>query len=201
MLAEAGRDEDAEQLVHIPSPSPGRGERGVFRLRRPRFLEERSLTPAERGSVMHLVMQHMPLTGPHGEDDVLAVVESMTARHLLTPAQAAAVDCAGIAAFFAGSLGRRLAGARWVKREVPFSRTVPAGRIRPDAAHAAAAADEPVLIQGVIDCLFEDEDGLVLIDYDDRIFGGDAEAAAGRHRFQLELYAESIGSILRPQSR
>jgi len=174
------------------------GEASAFRLRRPRFLEERSLTPAERGTAAHLVMQHVPAAGPHGEEDILVLVRSMVERRLLTPAQAEAVDPAAIAAFFAGELGRRLAAARRVMREVPFSRMLPAGRIRPDAADDPSAAGEPVLIQGVIDCLFEDGEGrLVLVDYKtDRIWNGDAEAAAERHRFQLELYAESIGEIL-----
>jgi len=174
------------------------GDASAFRLRRPRFLEERSLTPAERGTAAHLVMQHAPAAGPHDEDDVRALVRSMAERQLLTPAQAEAADCAAIAAFFAGDLGRRLAAARRVMREVPFSRTVPAGRIRPELADDSSVAGEPVLIQGVIDCLFEDGEGrLVLLDYKtDRIRDGDVPAAAERHRFQLELYAESIGEIL-----
>jgi ATP-dependent helicase/nuclease subunit A len=198
MLAAAEADEEAEQASALPRPAAGGGEAPAFRLRRPRFLEERSLTPAERGTAAHLIMQHMPAAGPHGEDDVRALVRSMAERQLLTPAQAEAADCAAIAAFFAGDLGRRLAAARRVMREVPFSRTVPAGRIRPDVADDPCAAEEPVLIQGVIDCLFEDEEGrLVLVDYKtDRIWDGDVEAAAERHRFQLELYAESIGTVL-----
>lgn len=197
MLAAAEADEGAEQASALPRPASGGGEPPAFRLRRPRFLEERSLTPAERGTAAHLIMQHMPAAGPHGEEDVRDIVRSMVERQLLTPAQAEAVDCAVIAAFFAGELGRRLAAARRVMREVPFSRTVPAGRIRPDLA-GNPAAEEPVLIQGVIDCLFEDEEGrLVLVDYKtDRIWDGHVEAAAERHRFQLELYAESIGIIL-----
>lgn len=175
----------------------GGGEPASFRLRRPRFMEERDLTPAERGTAAHLVMQHVPAGGPHGEEDIRAVVRSMVERRLLTPAQAEAVDCAAIAAFFAGDPGKRLAAARRVMREVPFSRMVPAARIRPDVA-GGPAAEESVLVQGVVDCLFEDADGrLVLLDYKtDRIWDGDVLAAAERHRFQIELYAESIGEIL-----
>jgi helicase-exonuclease AddAB, AddA subunit, Firmicutes type len=198
MLADAEADGGEAPAAGLEHAAAGGGEASAFRLRRPRFLEERSMTPAERGTAAHLIMQHMPFDRPHGEDSVREVVRSMVERRLLTPAQAEAVDCAAIAAFFAGELGRRLAAARRVMREVPFSRTLPAGRIRPDAADDPAAAAEPVLIQGVIDCLFEDEGGrLVLVDYKtDRIWSGDVEAAAERHRFQLELYAESIGAIL-----
>jgi ATP-dependent helicase/nuclease subunit A len=203
LIDAAGAESDeapAADLPGIASPAapPGGSEAPAFRLRRPRFLEERSLTPAERGTAAHLVMQHAPVDGIRGEEDVRALVRSMVERRLLTPAQAEAIDCAAIAAFFAGDLGRRLAAARRVMREVPFSRTVPAGRVRPELADDPSAAGEPVLIQGVIDCLFEDGDGrLVLLDYKtDRVWNGDVESAAERHRFQIGLYAESVGEIL-----
>ncbi|MFD1952626.1 PD-(D/E)XK nuclease family protein [Paenibacillus thailandensis] len=53
------------------------------------------------------------------------------------------------------------------------------------------------MIQGVVDCLFEDEAGLVLLDYKtDRIYMKQWEQAAERHRFQLELYAEALEKVL-----
>jgi len=168
-----------------------------FRLRRPRFMEEKSLTPAERGTVSHLVMQHMPLDSALDEPAVKAVVARMVERKLLTSPQAEAVDAASIAAFYASELGTRLRQAQWSKRELPFSCALPAGRVHPLADAADAVREEPVLIQGVVDCLFEDEQGLVLLDYKtDRIAGSDWDRAAERHRFQLELYAEAVGRIL-----
>lgn len=197
LLAEG--QEDALPLAGTESAASAEagGQSFTFRLRRPRFLEEKKLTAAERGTINHLVMQHIPLDRPHDEQAVRELLEGMKAKAMLTAAQAETVDAASIAAFFVSELGSRLLAARWVKREVPFSRTVPAERVHPQAAADPAAAAEPVLIQGVIDCLFEDEHGLVLLDYKtDRIIREDWEAAAERHRFQLELYAESVGAIL-----
>ena len=54
-----------------------------------------------------------------------------------------------------------------------------------------------MLVQGVIDCLFPEGDGYVLIDYKtDYVPDGNFEAAAAKHRFQIRQYAEAIGSIL-----
>jgi len=78
---------------------------------------------------------------------------------------------------------------------VPFSCMLPASRVY--AGSDGETAQEAIMIQGVIDCLFEDEQGIVLLDYKtDRIAGGNWEQAAERHRFQLELYAEAIGAVL-----
>ncbi len=169
--------------------------KGTFRLRRPAFMEEKTLTPAEKGSVSHLLMQHLPLDRPMDEAAVRAVLDDMTARKLLTPFQAASADAGAAAAFYNSELGLRLLRASWVRREVPFSSMFPAGRIYPEA--AAQLDGEGVLIQGVIDCLFQDERGLVLLDYKtDRIYMQQWEQAAERHRFQIELYAEAVESAL-----
>ncbi|XEC96808.1 helicase-exonuclease AddAB subunit AddA [Paenibacillus tarimensis] len=184
------------------NPSSVRGSRsgpasGTLRLRRPRFMEDISFTAAERGTISHLVMQHVPL-GPEIPDrgTLAATVRHMVERSLLRPEQAEAVDLEAVHSFFSGELGLRLCKASWVRREVPFSCTLPAGRVHGVSA-AGGAQEEPVLIQGVIDCLFEDEQGLVLLDYKtDRIAAQRWEEAAERHRFQLELYAEAVGGIL-----
>jgi ATP-dependent helicase/nuclease subunit A len=166
-----------------------------LRLRRPAFMGEKKLTAAEKGTASHLLMQHMPLTGHNGERTVADVLEHMVQRRLLTRKQADSIDKRSVAAFFDGELGRRLAAAEWIRREVPFSCMLPASRVHGKT--VPQSSDEPVMIQGVIDCLFRDEKGLVLLDYKtDRISHGNWEQAAERHRFQLELYGEAVSAML-----
>ncbi|WP_341869777.1 PD-(D/E)XK nuclease family protein [Paenibacillus protaetiae] len=173
---------------------PALGGSYTFRLRRPQFMEENSLTAAEKGTVSHLMMQHIPLEGEINAGKLQERLAGMIERRLLTERQAEALDLPAIAAFFDSPLGRRLLQADRVQREVPFSCMFPASRVYPGA--PAPSADEPILIQGVIDCLFEDKDGVVLLDYKtDRIYMKQWEQAAEKHRFQLELYAEAIGQI------
>lgn len=197
-----------EDAVHMEEPFDAAGmaadnanataaNTGVstFRLRRPAFMEEVSLTAAEKGSVNHLLMQHVPLTEAADEAKLRQTLNGMIERRMLTVKQSEVIDLAAVAAFFTSLLGQRLLRANWVRREVPFSCMFPASRVYPETDESLAA--EPILIQGVIDCLFEDEQGVVLLDYKtDRIVMKQWEAAAERHRFQLELYAEAIESVL-----
>lgn len=183
------------------SVSGGRSGQGfigggyTFRLRRPRFMEERSLTAAERGTVSHLLMQHVPLDAEPDEALLRRTVDSLVERLILTRKQAEAIDLAAVLAFFRSELGQRLRRAGLVRREMPFSCAFPAERVYPGAAEDVRG--ETVLIQGVVDCLFEDEGGLVLVDYKtDRIDMKQWDRAAERHRFQLELYADAIASVL-----
>lgn len=166
----------------------------TLRLRRPRFMEERSLTAAERGTVAHTLMQHVPLDGPVTVEVLKMTVQHLADVRILTQRQAEAADLEAVKRFFEDDLGVRLLKADRVMREVPFSCTFPAARVYPSA--GAAVRGEPILIQGVIDCLFQEGEKLVLLDYKtDRVHDGDWDKAAEKHRFQLELYAEAVGMI------
>ncbi|WP_442603698.1 helicase-exonuclease AddAB subunit AddA [Paenibacillus sp. KN14-4R] len=171
-------------------------------LRRPRFLEERKMTSAERGTVYHAVMQNLPLEGEMPDEGVVErTLAGMIDREMLTPAQCEAVDAAMIVSFFHTEVGQRLLKASVIRREVPFSYGLRAGEVYGEA--DPITAQETVLIQGVIDCLFEDEEGLVLLDYKtDRVHGKSLEDLAAQYRVQIELYSRAIEHIYRkPLSR
>lgn len=71
-------------------------------------------------------------------------------------------------AFFSTAIGQKLQKADWVKREVSFSMVLPVKEVY---SHIDAEG-EPVLIQGMIDCLFEADGKLYLLDYKtDRVTG------------------------------
>lgn len=161
--------------------------------RRPRFLEQQKLSAAERGTVYHAIMQYIPLTGPVTEASVAEVMERMAQLELLTREQCAEADPRVICAFFATGIGRRLLASPSVRREAPFSYGLPVGELHQDAADGVRG--ETVLIQGVIDCLFAEPDGLVLLDFKTDAVRGDPGAAAEKYRVQLELYARAIEAV------
>ena len=71
----------------------------------PRFLlGERPLSAAQRGTAMHLLMQYLDLNGPDPEEQAA----SLTARHLLTPEQAASLDLEQVRRFLASPLAQRI---------------------------------------------------------------------------------------------
>lgn len=170
-------------------------------LSRPRFMQEKKLTPTERGTVMHMVMQHIDLSRPITEETVSVLLDELVRKEILTEEQKDEVDISQIVAFFETGLGRRMLKARKVRREVPFSAAFSANKVYP----GWEGDDEPVLIQGVVDCIFEDEEGLVLVDYKtDTIYGrfkgGFSEAEKvlrDRYRLQIDLYGEALERILK----
>lgn len=162
--------------------------------RRPKFMEQRKMNAAERGTVYHAVMQHVPLHAPVTGDTIMETLETMVRRELLTPEQRAEVDAEPVRRFFASPLGQRVLQAERVYREVPFSYGLKADDIYPDL--DPSERDELILIQGVIDCLFEENGELVLLDYKtDAVVGGRVESLVDRYRMQLDLYAHAIEQI------
>lgn len=175
--------EEAE-VMFVPKPSTVHA--------RPRFLQAASrLTPVEYGVLLHTVMQHIALQGDFSEQAIIEQTAALEARDILPAGQAAEVDAGLISAFFATPLGARLVNAREVWREMPFSLLLPAEKFYPEL-HGCG---EQIFVQGIIDCLFAEEDGLVLIDYKTD-YADCAEELADKYAAQLSMYALAIERIL-----
>ena len=75
-------------------------------------------------------------------------------------------------------------------REQPFVLGVSAGRLG-----GGFPPEETVLIQGIIDVFFEEEGGLVLLDYKTDVISS-MEELWKRYEVQLDYYEEALGKIL-----
>ena len=188
----------ATQVSRQPEETPGvflledRGAEGPAPFYRPQFAQEAlGLTAAQRGTAMHTVMQCIRLEKTGSIEAVGEELARLTAEQYLTEAQAQAVDPAAVARFFAGDLGRQLRAAGELHREFPFSLLAEARRFYPEA-----PAGDQVLLQGVIDCWFETEQGLTIVDFKtDRVFGDQIQDRAQRYQGQLAAYAYALEEL------
>ncbi len=168
-------------------------------LRRPKFMGEKKMTAVERGTLYHAVMQHLTLSeklvDPRLSSDTIEQnVQSMINKQLISEEQAKWIDASVIETFFASEVGKQLIHSRQVWREIPFSYGIPAKQVYLDVDQQTSS--ETILIQGVIDCLFETEQGLILLDYKtDAVFGDQVEEIKVRYKLQMELYAKAIEGI------
>ena len=178
------RDEEAaEGAAHVPG--------GPITFDRPRFaVQERGLTPAQRGTALHLAMELMDLNCTGTEEEVEAELVRLADRGSLTAEQAEAVEPGQITDFFRSPLGREARAAADLRREFKFSILTDAGAYYPEA------AGEEVLLQGVVDCCFTGSAGLTVVDFKtDRVKPGGEEARAEEYRQQLEVYTRALEEI------
>lgn len=159
----------------------------------PRFLrQDQGLTAAERGTAMHLVMQYLPFDTMPTIEAVAEVVESLRLRRLLTEQQAEAVDCGKLARFLASSLAEAIRQSGSVLREYRFALLMPASLYEPQLGD-----EEQMMLQGVVDCCYETDEGLVIVDFKtDRIAPGQEVQRAEVYRAQLEAYARALERVL-----
>ncbi|MGI6161091.1 MAG: helicase-exonuclease AddAB subunit AddA [Christensenellales bacterium] len=140
---------------------------------------------AKIGTAMHEAIRHMRL-GDTSKAGIAAQVCSMVEAGKLTDEQAALLDMEKLAEFFESGIARRMAAAKELRREEPFVYAVPAKEI-------GYEGDDNILLQGIIDCLFLEGDGWVLVDYKtDRLPQGELDIAKERHGRQIELYAKAV---------
>ena len=187
-----GRESDAEIAENAKLPPRLRS------LAKPRFLAgETKLTGAERGTAIHLVMEHLDLGCAADEDAVRAQIDALAEKRLLTPEQAEAADAAVIARFLQSDIAARIRAGKNVEREYRFSILRPASEF-----DARADAEDTVLLQGVVDCFFEEDGGLIVLDFKtDRLTPAETAERAEYYRPQLEAYAAALERIMQKPVR
>ncbi len=159
---------------------------------RPRFLQaERGLTPAETGTLWHLFMQQMKIQACDPSETWL---EAEWKRMLILKGLENMAELRELwrwgYRFFQNPLGKRMWRSRdYLKREVPFTLSVSAKSL-----DESADAMDIVIVQGVVDAVFEEAGELVIVDYKtDQIHGhADVNELVAKYLFQLRLYADAM---------
>ncbi len=185
-MAEAAEiigDDDAEKRFPDPIPDPYV----------PKFIREPDENGgALRGTAFHRLMECMDFSTASEPYDiwVKGEIERLCHEGFILPEDADRIDIGQAAGFMKSDLSRRMAEAARrgsLVREQPFVMSVPADTIKSDA-----DPEDSVLIQGIIDAFWEEDDGLVLLDYKtDNVKA--AEELTDIYRTQIMLYAEALG--------
>lgn len=156
----------------------------------PLFLEERPLSPTERGVATHLAMQYLDFAKTGSEEEIAAELRRLVRDEFLTQKQADAVAPEKLLRVFDGPLGAQIKAADEVIREFKFSILVDAGT------YFRAEPGEQVMLQGVTDCCLIKDGALTVVDFKtDRVAkGGEADSAA-HYKPQLEAYSLALSRI------
>ena len=159
---------------------------------KPKFLAGKTaLTGAERGTALHLVMQDLDFFCEPNEQSVRAQIEAMRAQRKLTEEQAKAADAYAIVQFLRSDLAARIRKSEQVEREYRFS------LLRPVRDFSSLDADDSVLLQGVVDCFFEEDGELVVVDFKtDHVLRAQLDERAEHYRPQLEAYSMALTRVM-----
>lgn len=160
-------------------------------LSRPAFLSAKGLTPAERGTALHNFMQFADFSA--ASKDPKAELKRLIEQSYLTEAQANAVDLTRVEKFFTGPLGQRVLHADRVYKEQRFIVSIPAGLT--DKTLSGEDAAQPMILQGAVDCMFEENGSLYILDFKtDRCYN--KQELWERYGPQLTLYKEAMTRVM-----
>ncbi len=164
------------------------------------------LTAAQRGTVLHTVVQHLPLRDWAGQWDSLngdqqtslvdEFVMTLFRREILTAEEMAAVPADRLVTLLNSGLGKRLRQSGDLQREVPFT-----------VAFQPPGLSSPVLVQGVIDALlFYPDETVEILDYKSDSLGQDYADPVlelkQRYTLQLAFYSLAVERLIQlPVSR
>jgi len=138
------------------------------------------LSARERGILTHRVLEHLQGTPEE-------TLSAMAAAGLIRPQDMAEVEIGWLRRWMAHPLYARMLQSPHVHHELPFTLQLPASQVM------NTPADDPVMIQGVIDLAFMENGGWVLVDFKtgDVLPGREKDYVRHYHP-QLTLYKKAL---------
>lgn len=157
----------------------------------PEFIRGKStdIKANERGNAYHKIMELLDYSKISSQEDVDNQIADFMENGYISKEQYDSVNKKDIYQFVCSDIGKRIQKAKEQKLaqcEQPFVIGIPAKDLFEDE----SKGEDNILIQGIIDLFFEEDDGIVLVDYKtDRVTKKDGEALLiERYSKQLELY-------------
>lgn len=181
-ISEIKRKYQEEMLGEVVAPV-----RQEIRLPKPE--EEKKLQGAALGTAMHTFLEEADLRQSYDMEQIEALAAALVEKGRLTPTEAASLRKKELLRFFHSPLAERMRAAAEVQRERTFSLLMQPKEIF--FGEAYQDVEEWILVNGIIDCYFIEEDQIVLLDYkSDRVY--DEEKLKERYHIQMQLYCKAL---------
>ena len=134
------------------------------------------------GTAHHKVLQYISFDCPSAKEQCKRLLEN----GILTKEEYGVIDFSKIDAFLSSPIGKRMKNAKKLYREEPFV-------IYADSSclGEGAPAGEKICVQGVIDCFFEEDNGISLVDYKTDVYNSPSEILP-RYEKQLSFYETAL---------
>jgi ATP-dependent helicase/nuclease subunit A len=162
----------------------------------PKFLQEKKgLTSSEKGTAIHFVMKKINLNKVSSVKEIKEQLQQLVEDELLLNEELRVINPYKILNFFKSDLGSKIIelseSGKKIYREIPFYTEI--SSLDVDKSLDNKYKDEKVRLQGIIDCFFEYNGDLMLLDYKtDYVEEGKEQEFKERYKKQLEYYSDAI---------
>ncbi len=156
----------------------------------PEFLEETKLTPAQKGTLMHLVLQKLDEKTNYDKEKIEELILNLKEKRIIKEKDISEIDIDKIYNFTKTNIWNELKSAKVIEKERPFYINIPAKEIYDED------IEEEILVQGIIDLYYiTKDDKLVLVDYKTDRVKKEAELIE-KYKIQLEIYKRALEKSL-----
>lgn len=143
-----------------------------------------NISATQKGILYHTVMENIEFNYNENSNEL---INSLLNRKILTLEEAKVISTKKIDLFLNSQLYTRVKSADYVFKEAPFVMSIKASRLK-----EYANSNENLVVHGIIDLYFVENNEIVLVDYKtDKIFGN-LSALAKKYKIQLDLYKEAL---------
>ena len=182
---------DKSKLLKEDKEAKERKEERMTTFDKPKFLKEDKedkLTNAEKGTLVHLCMQHLNEKVEYNLEKIKELVEELERKEIITLKEKENINLYKILEFTKSNIWKEMKKAKKVYKERPFFINIPAKEIYKEE------IEEKILIQGIIDLYYINEnDEIILVDYKtDYVERGKEQELIEKYKKQLDLYCKAI---------
>ncbi len=154
---------------------------------KPSFMNNTGLTAAQRGTAMHTFMQYC--TYESARDNLEKEILKLRKNGYISSTEADSLDRNRLSAFFKSDFAVRMFHSDKIHREIKVSSFICAKDI------FDTNFSDKILVQGIADCVFEENDELVLLDYKTDKVSGESQLIE-RYKKQIDFYRYAIAKKL-----
>ena len=158
-------------------------------LDKPKFLRDEKITRAQIGTLVHICIQKLDESKEYTLKDIQNFLNELVVKEIITEKEANCIDVGLLYKYTQSDIFNSLKKAKKVYKEQAFYINIPAVEI-----YNNINSDDNILVQGVIDLYFIDEnDNAILIDYKtDYVANGKEQEIVDRYRKQIEIYKRAL---------
>lgn len=137
----------------------------------PKFINQKEIVVgANLGTLYHTVLEHLDLPNIHTKEDIKTTIVNLVQMGKVTEENIKVIDIDKLYNFTKSSIAKRMCKAKlnnqlFVERQFVMGMKAKDIDILEDSNGASNRSDELVLIQGVVDVYFEEDEQWVLVDY------------------------------------
>ena len=163
---------------------------------KPSFIKEKeNLVGAKRGTLIHSVFEHWDYLKIKEREAIELEIDQLILERKLEPEVKKVISIGQLVKMSQSEIVQKMRQAKHAEKEKAFIYLAPAKVV-----DGKYPQDEEILIQGVIDAYFIDEEGITLLDYktdyvDKTQIEASKEKIKARYKKQLEFYAMALEGI------